>query len=377
MQEPGTQAWDKLVGDLYESVLDPDAAMQLPGALARITGAGSAALWCLDPQTGALAGPMLTNLPAEGMALYAAHYHTLDPWTAPLARSGLHGAVVRGSSLIEDAALTRSTYYGEFGAAFDTFHVMGAVLPLGIGAAVGAVALQRPHGSGGFEDAELARLTRLLPHVRRALQLRAQLAATAVTACTAALEAAIEALGTAAAVLDGHGRMLRANTAAERLDRAKIGLRLNGDLDHGVAAAHPSETRRLREAVADAARGGSGGALRLTLHPNKALLAVVAPLPRSLAVLAGAPHGLVLLTMRSLDRGGNDDMHRLGMRILGFTAAEAEVAAALSTGMSPGEIAKARNTRISTIRTLLARAQGKAGARNLRDLVGILTALQA
>lgn len=166
MQEPGPQEWDELVGDLYESVLDPDAAMRLPGALARITGAGSAALWCLNPHTGALAGPMLTNLPAEGMALYATRYHALDPWTAPLARSGLHGAVVRGSSLIEDAALTRSTYYGEFGAAFGMFHVMGAVLPLGVGTAIGAVALQRPHGNGGFENAELARLTRLLPHVR-------------------------------------------------------------------------------------------------------------------------------------------------------------------------------------------------------------------
>lgn len=209
------------------------------------------------------------------------------------------------------------------------------------------------------------------------LQLRAQVAATAVTACTATLQGVMKALGTATAVLDGYGRVLHANAGAERLDRARVGLRLRREIDHGVAAAHPSETRRLREAVADAARGGSGDALRLALYPSGALLAVVAPLPRSLAVLAGLPYGLVLLTMRPLGWGGNDDMCRLGMRILGFTAAEAEVAAALATGMSPGEITEARNTRISTIRTLLVRALDKAGARNLRDLVGVLTALQA
>lgn len=144
-----------------------------------------------------------------------------------------------------------------------------------------------------------------------------------------------------------------------------------------MAAAHPPETRRLREAVADAARGGAGGALRLSPRSDGALLAVVAPLPRSLADLAGSPHGLVLLTLRPLGGRGTDEVHRLGMRVLGFTAAEAEVAAALASGMSPGQIAEARNTRISTIRTLLARAQDKAGARNLHNLIRVLTALQA
>ena len=56
---------------------------------------------------------------------------------------------------------------------------------------------------------------------------------------------------------------------------------------------------------------------------------------------------------------------------------KADAAAALTAGLSPGRIADARRVRVSTVRTLLQRAQEKAGAGTLRDLVGTLAALRA
>ena len=377
MPDPTATEWDDLVGDLYQAAVDPDAAARLPVTLARITGAGTSALWCFDPRTGALEGEMLTNLPAEATTLYADRYHALDPWTPALGRAGLDGIVVRGSSLIEDAALARSAYYGEFGAAFDTFHVMGAVLPLGREAALGVVAVQRPRGRGAFEDAELAHLARLLPHVRRAFQLRAQVAGSVLQAQATALDAMLEAIGTAAVVLDGHGRVRHANTAAERLDAAGTGLRLRaGGPDQGVAAAVPAETHRLRAAIADAARGGPGGALRLQSRSGAALLAVVSFLPRGMAALAGSPQGWALLVLRPLSHPEASRLKQLGAELFGFTPAEAEAAAALCGGLSPSGIAAARQVRVSTVRTLLQRAQDKADAKCLRGLVATLAALR-
>lgn len=80
---------------------------------------------------------------------------------------------------------------------------------------------------------------------------------------------------------------------------------------------------------------------------------------------------------QTLGRAGADALERLGVRLFGFTPAEATAAAALCAGASPKEIAEIRGVRVSTVRTLLQRAQEKAGAASLRDLVGVLAALRA
>lgn len=346
---------------------------------ARIAGGGSAVIWTVNPKTGGLAGPMLTDLPSEALALYAGHYYKSDPWMTRFALMD-RNTVVRGSSLIDDSQLARSAYYNEFGSRFDTFHVIGAVLPLAADPALafGAVAVLRPRNQGSFDDREISHLTRLLPHMRRSFQLSAQIGDAASAIRDAALDGMLEALGFAAVVLDSHGRVLRANRAAERLDIAGVGLSLRGRApDQSVVAALPNETRRLREAVWDAAHGGPGRALRLTLRPDGALLAIVCPVPRRLATLPGLPRELALLIMRPLLGAAADEVNRVATRFFHFTAGEAAVASALAAGLSPKEIAEGRGVRVSTVRTLLQRAQHKADARDLRDLVRSLTALQA
>jgi PAS domain-containing protein len=221
--------WNNLISDLYCAALDPAAAVRLPHTLARVLGGGSAALWSVNPTTGGLAGPMLTDMPDEARLLYAARYHKFDPWMSRFSAMSPN-AVVRGSSLIPDADLARTTYYNEFGASLGTFHVIGGVLPLASvdECVFGAVAILRPREFGAFEDDEAIKLGRLLPHIRRALELGKQINGAVSTAYDAALDAMLEGLGVAAAVVDGHGRVLRANTAAERLASSEAGFRLGG-----------------------------------------------------------------------------------------------------------------------------------------------------
>jgi DNA-binding CsgD family transcriptional regulator len=83
----------------------------------------------------------------------------------------------------------------------------------------------------------------------------------------------------------------------------------------------------------------------------------------------------VLLILRQLGQS-DDQVRTLAIRLFGLTQAEAEVAAALVTGLGPKEIAIAREVQVSTIRTLLLRAQNKIGVGSLRDLVGTLAALR-
>lgn len=378
MSDAFDRNWDGLLGDLYTAFLDPDAAARLPDAVARAVGGVHAAIWTVDGRTGAQAGRMVSNIPAESRLLYASHYQRLDPWTTQAARMPPNSAV-HGASLVDEATVASSAYYNEFGRTFGHFHVVGAVLPLHPDAhqPIGAISVFRPRGRYAFSAEEAARLERLLPHVRRALQVASIAGAAALDSATAAVDAMLEALGTPAAVLDGAGRVLRANGALERLDAAGTGPKLRGPRgDTGIAAGLADQSRRLRAAAASAASGGPGGAVRFSMGADGAtLLAVVSPLPASLAALPGLGPGLALLLLRPLGIVDDAQARRLA-RLFGLTPAEAEVALALAGGLGPKEIAEARGVRVSTVRTLIQRAQDKAGARSTRELASMAAALR-
>ncbi len=371
-----TVEWDELVGDLYSAAIAPDVAARLPEGIARLVGGASAVLWTLDTRQGGIVDRMLTNVPREAMTLYAAHYHAHDPWVAHV-RHMPPNTAIRGSSLVDDATLARSVYYNELGKQVGTFHIAGAMLPLGqaAGQTLGMLAVHRARNRSEFADDELRRLAQLLPHVRRALQLRSQVTEAAAAVESAAVGAVLEAFGTAAAVLDGHGRVQLVNTQAEKMDSAGVGLSLRQTSNRMFAVPLPTETRQLHATVADAARGGTGGVLLLHLGAG-AVLAMVSPLPPSLCDRMGQPRGRVLLLLRPLYEENGRVLQRRGMMLFGLTRAEVEVAVALCGGMSPQEIADARQVRISTVRTLLQRAQDKLGAGNLRDLVRLLALMQ-
>ncbi|MBP0493579.1 hypothetical protein [Roseomonas indoligenes] len=363
------------MGDLYLAAFDPRAAARVAPSLNILLGGGAAAVWTLDPRTGAPAGRALTNMTVEALAGYAAHWHAHDPWTVPLLRS-TPGRVVRGAELIADDALLRNPYYAEHGILHGQFHVLGTALPLwGADDAprlAGAVSIQRPRGAGAFEDFAVQGLNRLLPHLRRSLQLEAQ-----DTGGTAGGEM-LEVLSGPAAVLDGSAMVLRANAAAEALDREGGPLRLRGGGGAPISATGAEDTAWLRRAVADAARGGAGGARRLADAGGAQHAVLVTPLPRQMLGQDGRGRspGLALLLLRRLSPGSDEArLTQLGIIVFGFTSAEAQAAAMLASGRGPEEVATIRAVRLSTVRTLLRNACDKAGVQNLRELVRILTLL--
>jgi hypothetical protein len=295
-------AWDSLIGDLYLAAVDQQASARVAPALARLLNAGTAAYWSLDKRTGALTGRLLTNFVPENMALYAAHWYAYDPWTLPLAQQGVEG-VVRGAQLIEDSKLVRHPFYAEYGVRTGHFHVMGSILqPSARTPNVGAIAVQRDRHLDAFTDTDFAMLERLLPHARRARQLDARLEGELHPLLAG--RAALDAMDTATITLLGTGMVVHANTAAEALDRnaGVIRLRQYGE-DGRVAALRSTDKVWLRAAIANAARGGPGGAGRLLGVGEATYAAVVTPLPRRFSEFGevGCLPGMALLTIRKLD----------------------------------------------------------------------------
>ena len=372
--ESTSEHWDELIADLYASAIDPAAGSRLPSQIGRLIGGTTTALWSMDTRTNTITGQLLTNLPVELVAAYADRFHAHDPWVfQPMPPD----QVVDGASLIPNATLERSLFYNEFGRHAGTFHVAGATLPLGPAAegVVGLLAVHRIRSHDGFDADDHRRLRHLLPHITRALQLRAQFATHAAAIEIAAANALLEALPHPALLLDGAATVIGANEAAEALASPASGLVLRSRPGRALTVAAATETRRLHAMVASVARGGTGGVIVLTLATSR-VLAIVSPVPRALCARPEPGRIGVLLLLRQLDRSADRHVAHRAILLFGLTKAEAQVAAALCDGASPEAIAEARQVRISTIRTLLQRAQHKLGATNLRDLVRLLMLLR-
>ena len=168
-----------------------------------------------------------------------------------------------------------------------------------------------------------------------------------------------------AALLDERGRVLAVNARG-----AGLGTMLSLRPGQGVVAAQPQQTWALRAAVADAARGGGGTAVGL-----EGAFVLVTPLQE----VGPWPDGAVLLRVR-LTQAPSDAALQLAesrqvSERLGLTRAEADVGLATMRGLSVAETAQARRVAPSTVRTLLRRAQLKAGARSVRGLSSVLRAV--
>jgi DNA-binding CsgD family transcriptional regulator len=237
-------------------------------------------------------------------------------------------------------------------------------------APLGALAIHRPQTAENFDTPAIRRVVDILPHVRRSLQVRSHLRAAAAATGQAAVAMMLEAMPDAALVCDGHARVLHANRAAEAADFERIiSLRGRGD-GRTLAARLAGETSRLHASIAQAARGGAGATVRLGAQA----FALVSLLPAGFAARIGAPAGLVLVVLRRVP-AASPDLIGAARAVLGLTQAEAEAACSLASGLGPEEIARQRDVRLSTVRTLLARGMARAGADNLRQLAALLAVL--
>lgn len=130
----------------------------------------------LDP--GAPAPEVLT-MPGhteEAFRLYAERYHHVDLW-AEFARRRPQTRGVLGESLVPEEVFERSEIWNDYSRLHvGAFHLLGAVFDLG-GGRTGILGLHRPKGAGAFDEDDRRQLDRVLPHVQRALQLRARLTA--------------------------------------------------------------------------------------------------------------------------------------------------------------------------------------------------------
>ena len=166
-----------------ESVYDAAAGgiswSAVGGALASLVHARSVSLMVGDPAGRGMELLCHARIPGEAVAEYATHYRAHDLWTMRAAdrlQTGGSPRVWTSGHLVPDDEFLRGEFWNGFGRRYGLRYVVGTVLTLG-DAGVMPLGLHRPEGSTPFDEAEKRLIEAMLPHLRRALQLRHRLAA--------------------------------------------------------------------------------------------------------------------------------------------------------------------------------------------------------
>jgi DNA-binding CsgD family transcriptional regulator/PAS domain-containing protein len=229
------------------------------------------------------------------------------------------------------------------------------------------LAICRPRHRGAFENEEIARLQRLLPHLTTTMLLQRRLRALEQRAD--ALSGAIERLEHGAILCDANGLPSLVNRRAGLLLDDGDGLALG---TQGLRTGNASTTDSLLAAIREAAHSTAGGVHKLRIPRTAAKLPLLLDI-MSVARISPAegrhtPCVVIFITEPDappdIDREALADSYRL-------TPREAEIATLLAAGANIEVIAARLSLAVGTVRFNLKRVFEKTGARSQAAVVAL------
>ncbi|MEW6269872.1 MAG: helix-turn-helix transcriptional regulator [Thermodesulfobacteriota bacterium] len=362
----GQELLAELIGLAYDAALDEE---RWPAFLTRLARALDAVCPGLNVAGSGGGGHGLWFAPEQDpawLAAYEAHFVRLD-LRRPRIQALAAGSVFVGQRLVDDAALVRSEFYQDFLRPQGYFHILGAV-PLNDEDRTAVLRVIRPPGARPFGAAQERVLGALVPHVRRSLQVHAEMASARASAAGAL--AALDRFPTGVVTLDERGRIVGVNRKGEAVLAAGDGLTQEGGR---LAARHPAAHAELAALLARAARrepaphGGTMLVPRRDGRPPLELL--VTPAREAPAALGDRAAVLVFVADREHAVAATP---ATVARLLRITPAEARLALAVAHGSTLDEAAIEFGISPHTARTQMKQALAKTGTRRQSDLVRLI-----
>ncbi len=270
--------------------------------------------------------------------------------------------VTTDQSWVEKGELVASDFYEGFFRPIDSHGVMLVQLsPEWHSASLNVLRSRR---SGEFETRELELARAMHRPLCRAWGLSGRLSAERQVG--ESLAELAERTATAVLLVDGSGRVMHANPAAEALLRRQDGL---WSRPEGLRGSTPEVSRRLAELISQAvdpqAGPDPGGALPLPRAAGaRPLAALIAPAKAECERLA-------LVSVIDPDASVRAPEERL-RALFGLTAAEALVVAELAAGHEPKTIAERLGLSANTVAVHIARAKAKTETSRQAELVTLV-----
>ncbi|RJG07571.1 hypothetical protein D3870_17635 [Noviherbaspirillum cavernae] len=256
--------------------------------------------------------------------------------------------------------------------------------PQGVEYAAGAIVLregawftqmivQRSPVQPGFSRDDLDTLDRLMPHMQRAIQMRARF--TELQFGQDFLAGGLDLLAMPALFFDEHSRAAHMNSRARTLLADSKLLKL--EQGHLVAS-DVDASRKLNFEIGNAIQASRGSTTTLNevvLLPRPGrlpLMLMVAPV----RIAAGQTHGAALVFVFDPDYAPSLTPDRV-RKLFGLTDAEARLAVGLCSGRTLDDIAHERTISPHTLKTQLKSIFAKTGTNRQTELVSLLLASPA
>lgn len=367
-------SYDSLVHAIYESALHPE---QWPITLQRIRQALEASaysLFALD--AGPLDPPAICwdNLSEEWTHAYKDYWWQHDSWFNTAVEQDLvkGGMTLMGSALVDHRSLRRSHWFNDGLVKQD----IGDALCTGLwGTAADMppwiLSFYRTPQAEPFQPEQQQALASLNGHLQRALAMTRQMGLSLEDQALSA--ALLEGLEHPVLLLDGQGRLLRGNSAAQRLPNQQpqwlriqhgrllgLGDRCCPDLSSALAQAQQGSIVHVAFSYRqiDGLNGTAQGQL--------------APLPIPVGVGLKAPEAAYVLMIRT-DRDPHPDALTAFGDLYQLTPTELNVLAALMQDDTPETIAQHLQVSITTVRSHLLSLRRKTDTPRLSSLIRLAT----
>jgi DNA-binding CsgD family transcriptional regulator/PAS domain-containing protein len=280
------------------------------------------------------------------------------------------GEVTATNLLMPDREWERHEFYYDFLRRCERFYEMGALLAKD-GERVSVLSLIRAKRAGGFARTETERLRRLLPHIRRSLEIGRRIGAASQE--QASLAALMDRVTTGVILFNEQAQAVYLNRRAEELisdghcltlKKGEIAAQTHAQTEQILKVLHAA----IRTSIGDGQRVGAGVTLhrRGSGHPLKVL---VAPL-RVETLSAGSGGARVCAAMFLSEPGGSAALQPDVLKeLFGLTEAEALVAGELANGRTPQEVSRSLNISWHTVRSQQRAIYDKLGVSSQAQLV--------
>ncbi len=365
---------DQVIAELYDAAYDQgDAAWASAGAqVMRCLGGVGTVLQIADLKAGRSSVLAYPGCDGLDIPAYESYYVQHDLW-AKLNGPSFVDRPVLTHEHVAPQVLERSEIYNDFlRQCGDFFWCLGASLPMADGK-LGLLGVLRTRHAEAFDLEQAALLRRVLPHVRRAMQLTGKLRHAQLDLTRA--RGALDHFDFGIVICRVDGKVDHANSAAERILTSVPELRL--DARGRLTAMHAETHRRLLGLIRSSARrdsgdpNGAGGALPIARESGAAFRIVVAPLPQG----GIGESGGALLLIDDPDRAA-PPLTQILRALFDLTPAEARLVQRMAAGYATAETVAAEfGISPETVRTQRKSLHRKMEVSSHADITAILVRL--
>lgn len=354
----------KLIDQIYDASLDSRRWAGVIETLSPIFGCVGGALLQRSQDSAEMDFIEFGGLDPTTCAAYQQHYAARSVWM-PSAFRGT-GELVIGHELAPDKhRFERSEFYNDWLRPQGVYDAIGGVIRRAPGSLT-VLTVLREERAGLVADGDERLFLRLMPHVRRAIDIHRRLYGVQLQRDGAFL--ALDALEIGVLLADRRGRVIFANGAAETILRRRDGLMLTRDQ---LRAARSEDTERLACLIRGAARTAlgagddPGGIVLLGTSTGAPLSLLVSPCPR-----VGLLEPAVLIFIATPSDRPMEIRHLA--RFYGLTSAETRLLKAILDGERIADYAERAGSTLNTAKTHLKQIFAKTGIKRQTDLVRLL-----